>query len=121
MNFEMFFVIYSETSANSPRGLAPRATIKTRKEIIDLAWSKVDRRGESLGDYSLSEAASTAGYSDDQLLWLSVEELGDDGRLFLIFYESEVEDFIEDGARFGVLEEARELAREALGEEHKFI
>lgn len=107
MNSDLFFVIYSDSSACSTRGLVPRVATTTRGKIVDAAWAEADRVGESLG-------------SSDDLLSLSCEKLGDDGRLFLIFSEGEVEAFLEDAERFGVLEDARETAREVLGQGFEF-
>ena len=103
MTSDLFFVIYSDGSARA--GIVPRVTIKTRAVILELAWHEAARIGESL----------------DNSLEAAVEKLGDDGRLFLVFSEGEVEDFIEDAARFGVLDEACELAREVLGESYEFV
>lgn len=106
MNNDLFFVIYSDSSANSTRGLVPRVATATRGDILEWAWGEAARIGESLDDNSLETAT---------------RKLGDDGRLYLVFSEGEVEDFIEDAARFGVLEDACELAREVLGESYEFV
>ena len=88
-----YFVIYSNTSRNSMAGLRPQVMWTFGKAIIEAAAWELNRSGESLEDLAgvewiededgNMEPARDLTY--DEVLALSIEKLGDDGRLYTTF------------------------------------
>ena len=88
-----YYVLYSSTSRDSSIGLRPRAALLRDNDIFAAADLYLKRIASSLLDLAGVEwradldgsVSQQCALSRDELLRLSVEILGDDGRLFLIF------------------------------------
>lgn len=88
-----FFVIYSNTSRNGMAGLRPQVMWTFDKTIVEAAAFDMNRSGESLeamagiewiedADGNMTPARDLAY---DEVLALSIEKLGDDGRMYTTF------------------------------------
>jgi len=117
-----FYVIYSNSSRYGMAGLRPRVTWVFAKTIIDAAAFEMNHSGGSLEDMAGVEWIEDAdgnmqptrdlGY--DEVLDLSIEKLGDDGRLYSTFSTDEAgaASFIEASEYHGLGAEARAIVEE---------
>jgi hypothetical protein len=112
-----YFVIYSNTSRNSTAGLRPQVMWMSSDEIIKAAAAELRRSGEALEDMAgvpLVEDADgnvqpARALTYDEQVRLSIEKLGDDGRLFLAFRANSPESiaaFREAAQHYGITIEA---------------
>jgi hypothetical protein len=114
-----FFILYSNTSRNSPAGLRPQVMLAAREAIINGASWELDRSGEFFEDL-----AGVGFLEDDEgdirpgreltqaeILALSIKKLGDDGRLYEAYPTTPAgaADFLEAAAAYGLTERARNL------------
>lgn len=100
-----FFVIYSNTSRNGMAGLRPQVMWTFDKTIVEAAAFEMNRSGESLENMAGIEWIEDADgnmtpardLTYDEVLALSIEKLGDDGRMYATFTTDAVgaADFIE--------------------------
>jgi hypothetical protein len=112
-----YFVIYSNTSRNSTAGLRPRVMWTFDNTIVEEAAREMNFIGESLEDMAGIERIEDAAgnirpareLTHDEVLALSIEKLGDDGRLYATFSTDEAgtADFIEAAEHHGLGDEAR--------------
>jgi hypothetical protein len=120
--FNMYFVIYSNTSRYSLAGLQPQVGWSYNKKIIEAAALEMNRSGETLEDLAGVEwiedadgnMQPTRRLTQDEVLDLSIEKLGDDGRLYSTFNTDDAgaAAFIETASRYGLDEQARDLVEE---------
>lgn len=114
-----YFVIYSNTSRNGMAGLRPRVMWTFDKTIIEAAAWEMNRSGESLEEMAGVEWIEDADgnmqpareLTYEEVLALSVEKLGDDGRLYTTFSTDEAgaAAFIEAAEYHGLDDEARAI------------
>jgi hypothetical protein len=83
-----FFIIYTERS-----GSFAQVNVLSDRQIVDLAFAELARIGQDFDSYY---GPTT---SPDEVLALSIEKLGDDGRMFLVYDDSS--DFLEAAEHFG--------------------
>jgi hypothetical protein len=89
----VFFVIYSDTSCNSPRGLQTKVSRMSFAEIISHAAKELNKTGGTLEDLAgvkwiedaNGDLRAERSLTDDEFLECCAEKLGYDGRLFLHF------------------------------------
>lgn len=108
------YVLYSNTSRNSMAGLRPKVTWMSDKDIVEAAAFEMRRSGMSLEDMAgiewIEGSEQYARELDyDEVIALSIEKMGDDGRLFRVF--TEPEGFIEAAQAYGLEDEARDVAK----------
>lgn len=113
------FVIYSNTSRNSPHGLHPRATLIPEWIIIDDARNEAAREGKELEVLAGVEllrddkgnAKPSRELSYEELFAICVKKLGDNDRLFEVFSTdvSGSTKFIEEAEKYRIGDEAREI------------
>lgn len=114
-----FFVIYSNTGRNGMAGLRPQVMWTFDKTIFEAAAFEMNRSGESLEDMAGIEWIEDADgnmtpardLTYDELLALSIEKLGDDGRMYTAFTTDAVGGaaFIEAAENNGMGDEARAI------------
>ena len=114
-----YFVIHSRSSRNSMAGLCPQAMLASNKSIVEAAASEMIRSGESLEEMAGIEWIEDADgnmhparkLTYDEVLALSIEKLGADGRLFAAFSTDEegAESFVKTAEYYGVGDEARAI------------
>lgn len=114
-----FFVIYSNTSRNGMAGLRPQVMWTLDKTIVEAAAFEMNRSGESLEDMAGIEWIEDADgnmtpardLTYDEVLALSIEKLGDDGRMYTTFTTDAVgaATFIEAAEDNGMGDEARAI------------
>jgi hypothetical protein len=119
---KIYFVIYSNRSRNSSGGLVPRVIWTFDKTIIEAATSELRRAGKSFEDMAgidlLEDTDGNCKYAREldhnEIVNLSVEKLGDDGRLYMIFDTDadSAEAFIQYAATYSLENEARALVAE---------
>lgn len=88
-----YFVLFSKHSRNSVAGLRPDVMCAYGREIIDAAARELARSGESWESMAGIEWAEDADgnmrpareLTDAEVFRLSVDKLGDDGRLYATF------------------------------------
>lgn len=117
-----FFVIYSNTSRNGASGLRPQVMWTFDKTIIEAAAFEMRRSGESLEDMAdIKWIEDEDGnwhpereLTCDEVLNLSIEKLGDDGRLYDTFNTDEAgsKEFIEAAGRYSLDDEARTIVKD---------
>lgn len=90
---DLYYILYSNTSRNSPAGLRPQAMMAWGSEIINAATFELGMAGSS------HEEMAGIGFVKDrwghirrarelaraEILDLSIQKLGDDGRLYMAF------------------------------------
>lgn len=118
-NSTTFFVIYSNTSRNSMYGLRPQVTWAFGKGIVDFAALEMNLSGESLEDLAgiewIEDADGNMTPARDlaygEVLALSIEKLGDDGRMYATFTTDALgaAAFIEAAEDNGMSEEAHAI------------
>jgi hypothetical protein len=114
-----YFVIYSNTSRNGTAGLHPKVMLMNGKAIIEAAALEMNRSGESLEamagvewiEDSDGNVQPARELTYDEVLTLSIEKLGDDGRLYTTFSADEAgaAAFIEAAEYYGLDDEARAI------------
>lgn len=114
-----YFVIYSNASRNGVAGLRPQVMCAFDKTIVEAAACEMNRSGESLEDMAGVEWIEDADgnmqpareLTYDEVLALSIEKLGDDGRLYATYStdESGAAAFIEAAEYHGLDDEARAI------------
>ncbi|NNM51240.1 MAG: hypothetical protein HKM02_03325 [Pseudomonadales bacterium] len=114
-----FFVIYNNTSRYGVEGLRPRVMWTFDKTIIEAAAFEMNRRGESLENMAGIEWIEDAdgnmtparNLTYDEVLALSIENLGDDGRMYTTFATDAAgaSAFIETAEDNGMGDEARAI------------
>jgi hypothetical protein len=112
-----YYVIYSNTSRYSCVGLRPQVMWTSDKAIIEAAAWEMRRSGESLEDMAGIEwiedeegnIRPARELTYNEVLALSIEKLGDDGRLYITFSTDEAgaAAFIEAAEFYGLGDEAR--------------
>lgn len=111
------YVLFSSTSRNSSFGIRPVATYMTASSIIEAAAHELAREGgtlENLGGIRWIEDADGNSRPEREItpeerLELSIQKLGDDGRLFEAFDDNSAAEFIDAAKRYGLDDEARAL------------
>ena len=114
-----YFVIYSNTSRNGTAGLRPQLMWTFDKTIVEAAAQEMNRSGEFLedmagvewiedGDGNIQPAREL---TYDEVLFLSIDKLGDDGRLYITFSTDEAGAvaFIEAAEYHGLDDQARAI------------
>jgi hypothetical protein len=117
-----YFALFSTTSRNGVAGLRPRVMLTCEADIFQAADREAFAKGASL-----EEAAGIKWIEDEngmfqpdreltreERLAVSVDKLGDDGRLFEIF-KTDAEGaaaFIEAAEHYGIGDKARSLVDE---------
>lgn len=120
----LFFVIGSDTSANSSTGLKPYVRMMSRVEIIEAAAFQLSYANESLEDREGIKMVEDK-YGDfvyeremslNQCLLASINVLNDDGRLFRSFRvnQSAASRFILESARYGLELKAHRLVNDLM-------
>lgn len=114
-----YFVIYSNTSCNGSVGLRPKVMFTFDNTIVAAADEEMNRSGGSLEDMAGVEWIEDADgniqpareLTYDEILALSIEKLGDDGRLYRAFKPDEVgaAAFIESAEYHGLGDKARAI------------
>ena len=117
-----YFVLFSDTSANSPAGLRPDAMWTFERDILAAAGRECDRRGIDLralfGIDLIEDAEGDMVYAREltpaESLEASAEKLGDDGRLYAIYptTSSGAAEFIADAENYGAEAAARAVVEE---------
>lgn len=116
------FVIYSNTSRYGTAGLRPQVMWTFDKTIVEAAAWEMNRSGESLEDMAGVDWIEDANgnmqpareLTYDEILALSIEKLGDDGRLYITFSTDEAgaAAFIETAEYYGVVSKACAVVEE---------
>lgn len=109
------FVIYSNTSRNGMAGLRPKVILTCEKDIVDAAAQEMRFSGETLEDMAgINWIEDSDGnfqpqrvLTDEEVLDLSIQKLGDDGRLYRTFRSAAA--FIEAAECHGLEDEARNI------------
>lgn len=114
-----YFAIHSNTSRDSTAGLRPQVMWTFGKTIVEAAARELLRCGESLEDMAGVEwiededgnMQPARELTDDELLALSIDKLGDDGRLYTTFSTDEAgaAAFIEAAGYYGLDDQARAI------------
>ena len=117
-----YFVIYSDTSCNSMAGLRPQVMWTFDNTIVEAAAWEMARRDESLETMAGVEWIEDADgdmqpvreLTYDEVLALSIDKLGDDGRLYTTFSTDEAgaAAFIEAAEYYGLDDQARAILEE---------
>lgn len=113
------YVIYSDTSRNSATGLRPGAALLSDRTIVEAAENELTRCGRSFEDLAGvalienpdGDLVPERELSHEEIFDLSLEKLGDDGRLFIAYGTGPVgaETFLQDAGTYGLGSEARAL------------
>jgi hypothetical protein len=119
------FVIYSPTSRYSTGGLRPQADMGNPDYIVRLADYAMRKSGKTLEDLAgiawLEDKDGNLhperGLTPDEILTLSVEYLGSDGRLYETYTMAEADDFLAAAELYGVVKQAARVVAAALKKE----
>jgi hypothetical protein len=117
-----FYALASSTSAYSCHGLNVNAILISDEDIIKAAFDEACREGVSLESLAgLKAIEHENGYvsyerelTDEDRLRVSIEKLGDDGRLFEVYAANqpdELEKFVRQARHYGIEEDALALMR----------
>jgi hypothetical protein len=124
-DYQEHFVIYSDSSRAGYGGLKPKVMITTTKTMIEAAsWElmKSNQCFEDLVGIPMIEIDGDLEYTraitDVEVFNLSIEKLGDDGRLYDIYATNKIgaKEFIANADNYGLAEEAKELVKSFFGE-----
>lgn len=113
----MPFALFSSTSRNSTKGLRPRIIYTSMDDIITAAYDELRREGrvfEELAGIGWSEdedgvVRPVRTLTEEEILALSIQKLGDDGRVFEAFDDSDTALFVEAAEKYDLTEEAKAL------------
>lgn len=113
------YVVYSNSSRNGALGLRPTVMRTLVRTVVEAASCELSRAGQSLEDMVGVEMIEDADgnfqpereLSFDEVVELSIQKLGDDGRLYEVYEDTDEgrEAFVEAASEYGLYDKSLSL------------